>query len=134
MKRCAAGWCVVWLAMLVGMTGCSTPPDQLAVAGVEAVGGKAKIDQEGQVVEVDLSHTKANDALLADRVRSADRPRVHAGASLEEDLARIWRESADLYRQAADLVYRLVPGRGIDESVADLLVLALSQRPPSGVL
>ena len=62
-------------------------------------------------------------ALLAERVRAADRPRVHAGLSLEEDLARIWRQSAHLYRGAADLVYRLAPGRGIDESVADLVTL-----------
>jgi shikimate kinase len=72
-------------------------------------------------------------ALLADRVRAADRPRVNPGASLEEDLALIWEQSAHLYRRAADIVYRLVPGRGIDESVADLLAFALSQRPPSGV-
>lgn len=46
-------------------------------------------------------------ALLADRVRAADRPRVHGGLSLEEDLARIWSQSAPLYRRAADLVYRI---------------------------
>ena len=62
-------------------------------------------------------------ALLADRVRAADRPRVHAGLSLEEDLARIWERSAHLYRGAADLVYRLTPGRGIDESAGDLVGL-----------
>ncbi len=62
-------------------------------------------------------------ALLAERVRGADRPRVHPGLSLEEDLARIWERSAPLYRGAADLVYRLTPGRGIDESVADLVAL-----------
>lgn len=66
---------------------------------------------------------EADLGLLAERVRAADRPRVHAGLSLEEDLARIWRESADRYRAVADLVYRVVPGRSVDESVADLLTL-----------
>ncbi len=66
---------------------------------------------------------EADLALLAERVRTADRPRVHAGVSLEEDLARIWSESAHLYRQAADLVYRVVPGRSVDECVEDLLAL-----------
>lgn len=42
-------------------------------------------------------------ALLADRVRAADRPRVHAGLSLDEEMARIWSQSVHLYR-AADLV------------------------------
>jgi shikimate kinase len=45
-------------------------------------------------------------AVLAGRVRAADRPRVNPGASLEEDLARIWQDSGHLYRAAADLVYR----------------------------
>jgi len=58
--------------------------------------------------------------LLADRVRSADRPRVNPGLSLEEDLARIWTTSAHRYRGAADLVYRLVPGRAVEEAVGDL--------------
>jgi shikimate kinase len=61
--------------------------------------------------------------LLAERVRAADRPRVHAGLSLEDDLARIWRESADLYRAVADRVYYVVRDRSVDESVGDLLAL-----------
>lgn len=66
---------------------------------------------------------EGDQALLAERVRGADRPRVHAGLSLEEDLARVWERSAHLYRGAADLVYRVAPGRGIDESVGDLVGL-----------
>lgn len=66
---------------------------------------------------------EADLGLLAERVRAADRPRVHPGASLEEDLARIWAESASLYRMAADLVYRIEPGRSVDEDVAALIAL-----------
>jgi len=72
-------------------------------------------------------------ALLAERVRGADRPRVHAGLSLEEDLTRIWERSAPLYRGAADLVYRLTPGRGIDECVGDLVGL-LGRAPLDDVI
>ena len=36
---------------------------------------------------------------LARRVRAADRPRVNLGTSLEEDLEKIWSESADKYRR-----------------------------------
>ena len=56
------------------------------------------------------------DTLVA-RVRAADRPRVHPGVSLEEDLARIWAASAHLYRAAADLVHRTDAGRTADEEV-----------------
>lgn len=40
---------------------------------------------------------------LAARVRAADRPRVNPGATLEEDLRRIWEESEEKYRRAADV-------------------------------
>lgn len=60
---------------------------------------------------------------LAARVRAADRPRVTAGASLEEDLAGIWAASAHLYRAAADLVYATDLGRTADEEVEDLVAL-----------
>jgi shikimate kinase len=42
---------------------------------------------------------------LARRVRAADRPRVNAGATLEEDLRAIWSASEEKYRRAADLTY-----------------------------
>jgi shikimate kinase len=58
---------------------------------------------------------------LADRVRAADRPRVNPGASLEEDLTRIWASAAPLYRGAADLVCRTDTGLAIDDSVSALL-------------
>jgi len=62
-------------------------------------------------------------ATLAARVSRADRPRVHAGTTLEEDLAAIWSAAAPLYREAADLVYRTDAGRTLDEEVEDLLGL-----------
>jgi shikimate kinase len=70
-------------------------------------------------------------ATLADRVRAADRPRVNPGVSLEEDLDRIWRTSADCYRKTADLVYRTDAGRSVDEEVGDLVSL-LSARGITG--
>jgi shikimate kinase len=60
---------------------------------------------------------------LAARVRSADRPRVNAGLSLEDDLERIWTSTADRYRTSADLVYRTDTGRSVEEEVDDLLAL-----------
>jgi shikimate kinase len=38
-------------------------------------------------------------------VRLADRPRVNEGTSLEQDLERIWSESGEKYRRAADWIY-----------------------------
>ncbi|HYB19742.1 MAG TPA: shikimate kinase [Thermodesulfobacteriota bacterium] len=64
---------------------------------------------------------EADIAVLAKRVRAADRPRVNPGVSLEEDLKRIWSSSAHLYRQAADLIYRTDMGKEIEEEVEDLL-------------
>jgi shikimate kinase len=60
---------------------------------------------------------------LADRVRRADRPRVNAGISLEDDLRRIWSTTGHLYRQAADFVYRTDVGQNIEAEVAELLTL-----------
>ena len=64
---------------------------------------------------------EADRATLAARVRAADRPRVHAGATLEEDLERIWRTSAHLYRGEADLVHRTDTGRDVDAETDALL-------------
>jgi shikimate kinase len=60
---------------------------------------------------------------LAERVRAADRPRVNPDATLEEDLARIWSGAAELYRGAADIVYRTDTGRSIEQEVEDLVRL-----------
>ncbi len=63
---------------------------------------------------------EADLAILAARVRAADRPRVNAGVSLEEDLSRMWSSSAHLYRLAADLVYRTDAGRTVEMEVEDV--------------
>ena len=56
---------------------------------------------------------------LARRVHAADRPRVNVGTSLEEDLEKIWSESAAKYRQAADWVYS-TEDKTVDEAVDEL--------------
>lgn len=66
-------------------------------------------------------------ATLAGRVRSADRPRVNPGVSLEEDLERIWSSAAERYRGSADVIYRTDGGRRVDAEVDDLLA-ALARR------
>lgn len=60
-------------------------------------------------------------AVLAARVRAADRPRVNAGASLEEDLQRIWTATGHLYRSSADLTYRTDQGKCVEVEVDDLV-------------
>jgi shikimate kinase len=59
--------------------------------------------------------------ILADRVRPQDRPRVHAGASLEEDLQAIWRNHQDLYLDFADLIYDTGQGWAVKQEVDDLV-------------
>lgn len=61
--------------------------------------------------------------VLADRVRAADRPRVNPGASLEEDLARIWSSAGDLYRAAAQITCPTDQGKTLDEEVSDLIAM-----------
>lgn len=63
-------------------------------------------------------------AELARRVRAADRPRVNPGASLEEDLAAIWTESAGKYREAADVVIA-TDGRSAEAVASELTALAV---------
>ena len=63
---------------------------------------------------------EADLAVLAERVRRADRPRITPGVSLEEDLRRIWSAAGHLYRQAADLTYRTDAGKAIEVEVGDL--------------
>lgn len=61
---------------------------------------------------------------LARRVRASDRPRVNEGTTLEEDLQKIWAESAEKYHRAADVVYS-TDDKGIDEAVAELKLMIL---------
>ena len=56
---------------------------------------------------------------LARRVRLADRPRVNVGTSLEEDLEKIWSESAEKYRRAADWIYS-TEKKTVEDAVTEL--------------
>jgi shikimate kinase len=73
---------------------------------------------------------EADLATLAARVRGADRPRVHPGLSLEEDLARLWASAADRYRAAADLVHRTDSGLDLDQEAESLLLRLRPRLPP----
>lgn len=72
---------------------------------------------------------EADLAVLAERVRRADRPRVNPGATLEEDLAQLWSSAEALYRQAADLTYRTDTGRDVDAEAAALASAVTSRWP-----
>ena len=63
---------------------------------------------------------EADLAVLAERVRGADRPRVNPGVTLEEDLARLWASAETLYRKAADLTYRTDRGLDVAAEAAEL--------------
>lgn len=56
---------------------------------------------------------------LVRRVRDEQRPRVNVGATLEQDLRTIWRESEEKYRRAADVTLD-TDGKSI-ETIADEL-------------
>jgi shikimate kinase len=62
---------------------------------------------------------------LARRVRSADRPRVNPGTTLEEDIRQIWKKSKKKYYDAADIVYR-AEGKSIEEEVEELKDMILA--------
>jgi shikimate kinase len=57
---------------------------------------------------------------LVRRVRREQRPRVHAGTSLEEDLRAIWEQSEEKYRRAADITCN-TDGKNVEQIVAELL-------------
>lgn len=63
---------------------------------------------------------EASPETLIERVRSADRPRVNAGSTLEEDVHRLWNEHGHKYRNAADIIYRTdsVP---VEDATAELV-------------
>lgn len=65
---------------------------------------------------------------LVRRVRNEQRPRVNAGASLEEDLRTIWEQSEEKYRRAADQVVD-TEGKSIEAVVAELLAVVRRERP-----
>jgi len=90
-----------------------------------------------------LTGTGVNVLLVADlktlacRVRPQDRPRVHSGASLAEDLLTIWQNHQDQYLGFADIVYPTDRGRTISEEVDDLAemlgILGIGMAWQSGV-
>lgn len=66
---------------------------------------------------------------LARRVRSAERPRVNTGTTLEEDLLKIWTESADKYRRAADVTC-VTDGKTDAEIAAELTPVVVDYMKP----
>ena len=67
---------------------------------------------------------EVSEAELVRRVRTADRPRVNPGTTLEEDISLMWSREQSKYYQAADVVYR-AEGKPIEEEVEDLLRLSV---------
>ena len=66
---------------------------------------------------------------LIRRVKQADRPRVNAGTSVEEDIRMIWDKSRHQYFRAADIVYT-TDQKSIDEEVRELKHLLLHHLMP----
>jgi hypothetical protein len=64
---------VLLLAAFAGLSGCSQSPEQIALAAIQEVGGKTKVEN-GHVTSVDLSGTQSNDAMLA---TLAALPKIH---------------------------------------------------------
>jgi len=59
---------------------------------------------------------------LVRRVKTADRPRVNTGTTVEEDIRMIWESSKEKYYAAADIVYA-TDKKSIAEAVRDLKLL-----------
>ena len=62
---------------------------------------------------------------LIRRVKTADRPRVNVGTTLEEDIRIMWQASKDKYYKAADIVYQ-TEQKNIEEEVRDLKRIVLN--------
>jgi shikimate kinase len=58
---------------------------------------------------------------LAERVRQCDRPRVNLGATMEQDIAAIWRVHRSLYYSFADISYRTDRGKTPLEETEEIL-------------
>ncbi len=65
--------------------------------------------------------------VLAERVRRNDRPRVHPGTTLEQDLSALWKRFKHLYYEAADFTYRTDQGKTILQQ-ADEIVRILERK------
>lgn len=68
---------------------------------------------------------------LTERVKSADRPRVNIGTSVEEDIRMIWESAKDKYYRAADLVYA-TDRKSIDEEVSEIKNMVLNHYERGG--
>lgn len=68
----------------------------------------------GTIIHIDTPRE-----VLIERVRSADRPRVHASTTIEEDIHRIWMESGHKYLGAADIIYETAE-KSLAEEIREL--------------
>jgi shikimate kinase len=62
---------------------------------------------------------------LVPRVLVHDRPRVHSGTTMEQDLATIWEVYHKVYTSFADLIYRTDEGKTPMQEVDDIEQLLL---------
>ena len=61
---------------------------------------------------------------LIRRVKPADRPRVNAGTTVEEDIRMMWQTYKDKYFKAADIVYQ-TDQKSIEEEIRELKQVVL---------
>jgi shikimate kinase len=61
--------------------------------------------------------------ILAGRARMNDRPRVHPGTSLEDDLSLLWKKYKDRYYGAADFTYRTDRNKTVQEEAEEIMDL-----------
>jgi shikimate kinase len=58
---------------------------------------------------------------LVSRARVNDRPRVHSGTTLENDLSLLWNRYKDRYCGAADFTYRTDRDRAVKEEAEEII-------------
>lgn len=80
------------------------------------------LDGTGVMVLLEVSPEE-----LIRRVRAADRPRVNAGTTLEEDVNLMWTREREKYYRAADVVYR-AEGKEIETEAEELVRLLAGDR------
>ncbi len=59
--------------------------------------------------------------LLVERARDNDRPRVHSGTTLAQDLAMIWETYQHLYYEFGHFAYRTDQGKSVAEEAEEIL-------------
>jgi shikimate kinase len=60
---------------------------------------------------------------LVGRARMNDRPRVHPGTSLENDLSLLWKKYKDRYEGVADFTYRTDRNKTVKEEAEEIIDL-----------